>query len=527
MLERKTQLVLLGFAGLMMLLPLGLFTFFSFQLGVDLRTGADIPEFIGAPQVRSAVALAWLAVSAFVTMRTVNYRGDPDAPAGLLTTVPVFDAVVGFLLAEAVVVGAWAALPMLVFAGSLAVGAHAAAPVLALPVVGAVVLAWAVPVGFLVGIVVRHALLTVDPIASNRTALIIVAMVAYFGLLMTDAFGVIVSAIFPFLAALPVGWIGDLLVLDLPRITAAPVRILGSVAITAVVVPVLVTASARVAEAHWLADGVIEGDDDSDADTVVGDSAIDRIADLLPDGVGRPTRSVVRAVVVRARRSPVQLLYLIYPLFAAFPVAQDIYTAGSIPGYLPWLLPVFVIWAAGAAFTLNVLGEQGSTMPVVLSAPSGPRHVLLGNVGAGVLLGLVPGAAIAVIVGLLGPTGVPQAVALGVLTAVGVVGANMMATGIGVAFPRFGTVQVMNNREAIAPSKSAFAIFTLLVLPFGPICWLLVSAGGPGALVDALGLTTPAVAVRAVAAAVLLAWLAVAAGSMRYALDRIGTYTLE
>jgi len=526
--ERKTQLAVLGFVGLMMTFPVLLFVSILHGLGTDLRTGADVPGFISVEQLRSLVSLAWFGIAAFVAIRTVNYRGDPDAPAGLLTTVSAFDAVVGLLLAETIVLVGWLAIPMTVLVGGFATGAHAVAPVLALPVVGAIVLAWAVPLGFLVGIAVRHALLTVEPLARNKTAITILASVAYFGLLITDAFGAVLSAVFPFMAAMPPGWVADLLLLDVPTLAGAPLRVLASLAITIGVVPVLVLASARVAEAHWLADGVIEGDDESDADaeTSAGASTSERLADLLPDGVGRPTRSVVRTVVLRARRAPVRLLYLAYPLFGAFPLAQDVYRTGAIPSYTPWLLAGFAVWAAGSAFTLNVLGDQGATMPAVLSAPGGGRHVVVGSAAAGTLLALVPGVGLVAIVGALGPLATVETVALAAITAVGVVGATLLATGIGITFPRFGSVQVANNREATVPSKSAFAIYTLLVVPFVPVCWLLASASAPGSVADTLGVASGP-AVRAVAAVVLVTWLALAAGSARYALDRVQHYTLD
>jgi len=523
--ERRTQLAVLGVVGLMMFFPLLLFGSLLYGLGVDLRTGADIAEFVTIENVRSLAATAWLGAASFVAIRTINYRGDPDAPAGLFTTVPIFDAVVGIMLAEVAVVGMWIGVPLVLFAGGFAIGAHAVAPVLALPFVVVVVLAWAVPLGFLVGIAIRHALLTVEPIANNKTAITIVAAVAYFGLLMSDAFGAVLAAVFPFMAAMPVGWFADLLVIDVPTLGVAPVRILAAAALTAGVVPALVLVSARVAEAHWLADGVIEGDEESSGDADAGASTSERLADLLPSGVGRPTRSVVRTVVLRARRAPVQLMYLMYPLFGAFPLAQEIYASGSIPSYVPWLVAGFVVWAAGSAFTLNVLGDQGATMPVALSAPRGGRHVVVGHAAAGALCALVPGAALAALVGALGPLGVVEAAGLATVTAVGVFGATLLATGIGVAFPRFGTVQVMNNREATAPSKSAFLIYSLLVLPFSLVAWLLVSSGGAGWVGGGVGVS--GLAVRIGAGLALLAWFGIAAWSFRYALDRVGEFTVD
>lgn len=527
--ERTTQLAVLGFAGLMMTFPVLLFVGLLYGLGVDLRTGGDVPGFVTPEQLRAAVSMAWLGVTAFVAMRTVNYRGDPDAPAGLLTTVTSFDAVVGLLLAEAIVVAGWLAVPSVILVGGFAAGAYAVAPVLALPIVAAVVLAWAVPLGFLVGIAIRHALLTVDPIASNKTAITIVALVAYFALLMSDAFGAALSAVFPFMAAMPPGWTADLLVVDVPTLAVSPLRVLAALAITAGVVPTLVIASARIAEAHWHADGVIEGTDGSDADaeSSAGASTSERLAELLPEGVGRPTRSVVRIVVLRARRAPVRLLYLAYPLFGAFPLAQDVYQTGSIPAYVPWLLAGFAVWAAGSAFTLNVLGDQGTTMPAVLSSPRGGRHVVVGSAVAGTILALVPGVGLVALVGALGPLAPVETAALAAVTAVGVGGATLLATGIGITFPRFGSVQVANNREATVPSKSAFAIYSLLVVPFVPICWLLASASAPGSAADALGLGASGLAVRAAAAVALTIWLAVAVGSARYALDRVQGYTLD
>lgn len=517
--QRTTQLVLLGFAALMMSFPLLLFAWVLTQLG------GDVPSFVTVERVRSVVAMAWLGATAFVAVRTVNYRGDLDAPSGLLTTAAVRDVVAGTMLAEAAVLSAWAAVPLAVLAGSFAVGVRTVAPALALPVVVGALLAWAVPLGFLVGIAVRHAMLTVEPIARNKTAVSIVVMLAYFALLFTDTLGAATAAAFPFLAALPPGWFGDLLVAGVPGLAVSPLRIAAATALTALAVPALVGVAARIAEIHWLSDPVLDDDDPEVAGEESGGSAIARATALLPAGVGRPTRAVVRTTLLRARRSPVRLIYLLYPTFAAFPLFQEVVTEGTIPGHAPWMVSGFVVWAAGAAFTLNVLGDQGATLPVLLSSPDSGRHLVAGNVLAGVLVALVPGVAVAALVGALGHLGAAETLALAAVTAVGVVGAALLATGIGVAFPRFGTVRVAGDREATAPSKSAFAVYSLLTVVFVPVCWLLASASAPGALADLLGAAS-ALQVRAAAGAGLVAWLGLAAGSALLALRRVESHTV-
>jgi hypothetical protein len=526
--QRRTQLLVTALGGLMLLIPVLVFAGVLYGLGVGLRTGKEVTALLGPENVRSAVAAVWIGTAGFVSVRTISYRGDPDEPEGLLTTVPVRDVVTGLVLAEATVLAAWVALPLFALGVAFAAGARALAPLLALPVVVVLVLATAIPLGFLVGISLRHALLTLEPIARNKTAVVLVSMVAYLGLLFTDTLGVVAAAAYPFLSAVPPGWFGDLLVTDVPRLAASPLRIVAATALTVVAAPLLVVAGARVAEMHWLSDETTASQPRPDDAT--GATTSERVAAVLPDGVGRPTRSVVRTVVLRARRAPIKLLYVIYPLFAAVPLLQDVYRLGAVPGYAPWLTAGFVVWAAGAAFTLNVLGDQGATLPVVLSAPDAGRHVVVGHALAGLLVAVVPAVVLTALVGLLAPLAVVETLALAAVTAVGVVGATLLATGVGVTFPRFGTVKVASDREATAPSKSAFAVYSVLVTTFLPICWLAASASAPGwiarLLAEVAGVATSSGVVRALAALALVAWLALSAVSALLALRRVESYAL-
>ncbi|MFC7082125.1 hypothetical protein [Halorussus caseinilyticus] len=75
----------------------------------------------------------------------------------------------------------------------------------------------------------------------------------------------------------------------------------------------------------------------------------------------------------------------------------------------------------------------------------------------------------------LSPLAPTDALALTAASALLVVAGTVLAVGVGVLFPRFGTVEVFRSREVTMPSKGAFAAYSLALL-----------GGGVGAMVAAV-----------------------------------------
>jgi hypothetical protein len=243
-------------------------------------------------------------------------------------------------------------------------------------------------------------------------------------------------------------------------------------------------------------------------------------------GVPRPVARVVRKSWLRAWRSPMRLLYVVYPLFFVIAPVSEAARTGVVPRYLPGGIALYGAWATGAAFTLNPLGDEGDVLPVTLTAPIGGRSFVAGCCLAGMLVGLplsvlavlaaalVAGSSVVVIVG---------AVVLAVGLSVAAVG---IAAGVGVTFPRFEFVTVTRGRKAVVPSLFGFGVYSVVLL----------LAAGPGtavqfeavreALAGASGLSTAGALGAGIGGTVVLGGVCAAFG-YAHAVRTFDSYYLE
>ncbi|WIV67113.1 hypothetical protein [Natrialbaceae archaeon AArc-T1-2] len=221
------------------------------------------------------------------------------------------------------------------------------------------------------------------------------------------------------------------------------------------------------------------------------------------------------------------VVFAIEPLRRAF---ESVQTTGELPTLAAPVLMGYVVWASGMAFTLNPLGDQGATLPTTLSVPEAARAVVRGRLLVAVVATAPPGLAFVGLAAAFSPLSIATSGAVLVATAVGVVATAALATGIGVAFPRFGAVSVTRNRRVVVPSKTAAVGYSLSVL---------VCVGALTAVVlepiresIAAALTSPigpmaALPVDVLAAGLVLAVASVPICSYRYAVSRIERYRLE
>jgi len=176
----------------------------------------------------------------------------------------------------------------------------------------------------------------------------------------------------------------------------------------------------------------------------------------------------------RAKRAPIRLLYVAYPLFFLYAPLRTAFESG-VPTSLPVLVALYGTWAVGAT-VLNPLGDEGSVLPTTLLSGVSGRQFVVGHVASATLVGVPVVAASVAVAGALSPLDPAQWLALTVASAVLVVVGSVLAVGIGVLFPRFGTVEVFRSREVTMPSKGAFAAYSLALL-----------GGAVGAVVALLG----------------------------------------
>ncbi|NKE35798.1 hypothetical protein GWG54_08190 [Natronococcus sp. JC468] len=479
--------------------------------------------------VAGGVAIGWLFLVGMSAIRAFT-AADPDEPAFLLVSTSTRNAAVGLVGAEILLFAVWVFPPAIVLSSAFAVGADTAVPVVGAVLVAALALLSAVPVGFVVGVWVRHLVTAYEPIARYRWFLFVGFWALYFGAIATGRFDLVVSELFVALQDGPLGWPGHLLLATVPNVPASGTAILGALVGTALVTPIAVGIGVASARVHWFADPARFDDRHRSG------ASSSRLAGALSRGVDRPTRTVTVTAIRRTRRAPIRLAYVGYPLFGAVGFVQAILEAGTIPAYVAVVLSVYLVWAAGALFTLNPLGDLGRALPAVVTSTLSGRQSIAGLVLAGVLVAAPVGLVVSLALGLASPISLERTAALAAATTVGAVATPALATGIGAALPRFGSVNVTNSREAVMPSKAAFAVYSLaVILPTAAAAALYVDAAAPiAALLSATAAwaPTPSVSITAaqiagVAWAVLVVGLLAPPTSALYAIERFDRYTLE
>ncbi|WP_440990602.1 hypothetical protein [Haloarchaeobius baliensis] len=473
--DSTVQVVALAVAGVMFggvsLLGASLFAI----LGRELRTGelADVPVAGGVVGgIRGAVGLAAVGILALATFRTIAQRGGVDEPETLLLAARVRDVVAGILVAETASYLAWFTVPIVVALGGFAYGARAPLVLLALPVVLVGVLLPAVWLGFCLGLVGRHLVTRYEPLARNRTALGLLAFLVYMGLVFGNGFAVLTELLFEPLQSTPLSGYADLLLLGAPNVDASPLRAAGAVATTAAAVLVGQALAVRLANYHWFSDPATE----TEHERVEEDSGL-AVGDRLLAVVDRPTRSVVRVAWTRTRRAPIKLVYALYPLFFLVSDVQTIVETGTIPSHLPWLLGLYVAWAVALAFALNPLGDDGPAIETTLTAPISGRQYVVGHVLAGAVVGAPAAVLVVGPVAFLSPLPPVEAAAAVGVAVLGTLLTPLLAIGVGMTFPRFGSVQVAGNKKAVVPSKTALAAFSLGLVTIAGNAVLAVNSG--------------------------------------------------
>lgn len=478
------------------------------------------------------VAVGWLFLVFMAAIRAFTATAKVDKPAFLLTSTTVRNTVIGVVGAEIVLFSLWVMPPTLVLSSAFASGAGTVLPVPLAVLVVALALASAVPVGFVVGICAKHLVTVYEPIARYRTVLFVGFWALYFGALATGRFDLVMSQLFTTLQDSPLGWPGHLLVAGLPHIPASRPLALGAVVGTVVVGTAAVAVGIAVARVHWFADPARFEDATESAAT---DSS-SRLAGVLSRGLPRPVQTVTVTAIRRTRRAPIRLAYVGYPLFGAIGFVQSIIQSGTVPEHVAVILSLYVVWAAGALFTLNPLGDLGRALPAVVTSTLTGRQAITGLVVAGMVVAAPIALVVSLVLGVVSPLSLEQTAVLVGGTIVASAVTPALATGIGTAAPRFGSVNVTNNREAVMPSKTAFILYSVaIILPTAAAVVLYTdSATLLASLITSISAMAPVPDVSVSARGLTLtAWTVLGIGvlaplvSYFYAIERFDWYTLE
>ncbi|RQH00267.1 hypothetical protein [Natrarchaeobius oligotrophus] len=401
---------------------------------------------------------AWIVVVAFGGYRAYATALRPDRLDGLLTTISHRELLGGITLSEVLLWG----VPATTYAAaaSLAFAAGARSPIAAPLSFLAVCLSLstALSVGFLIALAIRNAGIRSQLLTRLRTLFFVGLAIAYLGLIYTQNFAAVLEPVFWLLEPTPVGWYGDLALLGTAP-QASIGRGVGAVVASAAILLASMPVLARLAAWLWYADGV-HVESETNATTDAGSTAESR----LDRYVSRPIAGVVQTDWTRARRSPITLSFVLYPLIVLINPVITVIQTGTIGRSFPLWIVLCGVWIAGALFTLNVVGNEGAVLPATLLGVDPGRTLVGGHVLAGALLAgpvvVVTTAALAI----LSPHPIETAGTLTASAAVLVACAGPIASGIGTVFPRFDAVSVSRSTKAIVPSTIAFGVYSVVVL---------------------------------------------------------------
>ncbi|WP_255196443.1 hypothetical protein [Halorarius litoreus] len=431
------------------------------------------------PVARGTVALFWLFGVFIATQRVVSARPRIDAEPLVLTTVSPRTTVGGLLVAETLRALAYLGLPVVVVTLIATYLFGTPVSLVAIPLAALLLGVTAVLVGMVLGYAIALLIATVPFVARHKTVLggvaVLVAMGGYF-LVSIPQFGGVDQAA---LAWFPMGWLADLAVVGTPvrgSVTRAGAVVMGSLLVV-LVGGLLVE---REATRLWFLDPVSGEPDGTDvapepATTDDGTALATAIRPVaIPAVIPQPTRRVAQWSVLRTRRDPRRLNFLLLPvvMVASTVVSSGLQTASLWMVVAP-VAAVLLPWMAGATFAMNPFGDEGAVLPVTLLSISGSAYVR-GLMVPGVLFGLP------LVVLLVAGTGV--AAGLDPLVGLALLGVALVnaivaiatTPAVGLWFPRFSAISIGQSREVIPPRLVTTVLHFLAITVPGALLVVLV-----------------------------------------------------
>lgn len=438
-------------------------------------------------QVSGMVALFWLFGVFIIAQRVASARPRIDAEPLMLTTVSSRTAAGGLLVAETLRVLAYLGLPALTLTGVVLYLFGPSVSLVSLPLAAVLFAATAVVGGSVVGYAVAWLVATSRFVARHKTVLgSAVALLAMGGYALTllpqTGFGGQAA-----LAWLPVGWFADLAALGTP-ITGARSRIVGALLGSVVILVGGGIVVERVTAALWFTDPVSVDDDavgEPEARSTDSDEQPSPRRDALaaairpltvPRVVATPTRHVAEWALLRTRRDPRRLMFLLMPvvLFGSSFISTGV-QSGSLRTLAAPLCAVALPWMAGVLVAMNPFGDEGAVLPITLTTVSGTQYVR-GLILPCLIFGLPVVVVVTAGAALFSPDGLVPSLVLVLLSVYLTVVAAAIAPAIGMRFPRFSAISIGQSRAVLPPRITAVVLHLgLTVLP-GSILVLVVVA---------------------------------------------------
>ncbi|WP_324663426.1 hypothetical protein [Haloarcula sediminis] len=452
-----------------------------------------------------------------VLQRTVKLNGEPDAADGLLTTVGYEDVLAGLLAAECgrlLVVGA---VPLCALAVGVTVGSGLPLLGLAVLVTSLLVVLFGLLASYAAGLGLKLVVARSAFVARHRAVIGGVTSLALVTvwLLAWGTTGVQL-AVLRAATRSPLSWVGELVLLAVPSVEAAPLAAGVAAAVMLGSLPAAGLVCLWLAERVWYGDAV-QPDHEFDA---TERTLSDR---LLSGRVSTATRVVTQKSWRRAKRAPLTVQFAVAPAFLLVFQLQTLLLERTVPPTLPLTAGLVTAAAAGAAFSLNPLGGEERVLPLTLTADISGKRFVTGLA----LAGLLPGVGLVTVLvtglGVVAGTPLPVLAAAMATALVVTVAAPWVAAAAGVVFPKFEPSTV-GDTSVTVPSGFAFGLYFAV----------LAAVATPGAAAVALAILAPALAPVAptwllaggVATTVLLAAIGAAMGYL-YAANRVGSYRLE
>lgn len=414
---------------------------------------------------RGGTAVGWLGITVVLAARAVGKTARIDRETGMLTTVPPRDVVGGLLLAELARVLSIVTIPLVALSATWSVVLGTPVPFVAILLTVLAFLVSALLVGHLFGVLFKTVFARSELLTRYKTAVFALLFVVYMGAVMSNALGRLMIRLATLLQDVPLAWFGDVLLLGVPGVEPSLARVAGAVALVAVGVPALLLADVRAATRLWYADAVKPDVKDRSSESSSSTATrLNSVSDgLLAAVASRPTRSVTANVWRRTKRAPIRLIYVVYPLLLLTGSIQGVVSTGDVPVEFPVVMALYGTWAIGAT-ALNPFGDEGTMLPLTLTSTIRGDQFVRGYALAATLVGLPLVVAATTVTGALSPLELTETLALTAISVgLGVVG-TVVAIGVGTLFPRFGEVRVTRSRRVVVPSKTAFAVYSFVVV---------------------------------------------------------------
>ncbi|MFB9806916.1 hypothetical protein ACFFQF_17500 [Haladaptatus pallidirubidus] len=440
-------------------------------------SGSTIPD-----QLRGMVALFWLFGVFLVTQRVASAKPRIDADQLMLTTVSARTAVGGLLIAEFLRILSYISFPVLVLSSLLAYAQTAPAFLITIPFAIMLFSATVATAGSAVGYGIALLIASSPFVAKHKTALSIpiglLGVLGYLGFQYSEITGLDQSA----LAWFPAAWFADIAVVGGPihgSLTRAAGVLLGSC--------VFVITVGRLAEiattAYWFSDGPILTDSTPSERTTTGSdnhsekrkSALaNAVAPITVDFLPLPIQRVAQMVMLRTWRDPQRLMFIIMPVAIFIGPAISSVNGLDLFSVLPIASVVLIPWMAGAVFPLNPLGDEGSVLPVTLTAVTGTNYVR-GLIAPSIILGLPAAVILTGITSLISPYPILTQFGLVVLAIYLTLVSAALGSGIGMLLPRYNAISIGQADEVIPPRITAVTLHGIAVCIPGCLLALLLA----------------------------------------------------